>query len=263
MKTTVNGIELFYRCVGQGPAILLVHGFPLNHAIWVPQARTLAANHCVILPDLRGHGRSEAPLGPYTMDLLADDLSALLDRLQVGEVILGGLSLGGYVAFAFYRKFAERVRALILADTRASADAPEGRERREASARLAEAKGASPIAAQMLPLVLGAATRERNSTLAGRVQRMMERTSPIGIAGAQRGMALRLDATPLLPRITVPTLALVGEEDVITPPAEMEKMTAAIPGARLVRIPRAGHISPLENPRAVNRALREFLGKLG
>ncbi len=262
MKAYINGVQLYYKESGRGDAVLLVHGFPLNHTIWLPQARALASRYRVILPDLRGHGRSEVPPGPYPMDLYADDLAALLDHLQVERVILGGLSMGGYIAFAFYRKYMHRLRALILADTRAGADAPEGRERREAMARLAEKEGAAAIAAQMLPNLLGPYARERRPALVARVQNMMARTNPTGIAGALRGMAQRPDATPLLPTIAVPTLILVGESDALTPPAEAERMAAAIPGARLTVIPQAGHLSPLENARAVNRAVLGFLADL-
>ncbi|MCC7353309.1 MAG: alpha/beta fold hydrolase [Anaerolineae bacterium] len=262
MRGYVNDINLYYEDKGQRDAVLLVHGFPLNCTIWTPQVRALAPQYRVILPDLRGHGRSDAPPGPYTMDLYADDLAALLDHLQVRRVVLGGLSMGGYIAFAFYRKYAGRVRALILADTRAGADTPEGRERREAGARLAEREGSAAIAAQMLPNLLSPRTRERRQALVARVQSMMARTKPVGIAGAQRGMALRPDSSPLLAGIDVPVLILVGEDDIITPPAEAEQMAAAIPGARLVKVPHAGHISTLENARAVNRALLSFLAGL-
>ena len=263
MRAFVNGIHVYYVDKGQGDAVLLVHGFPLNRTIWMPQVRKLIANYRVILPDLRGHGRSETPPGPYSMDLYADDLAALLDHLKIKKVILGGLSMGGYIAFAFYRKYAARVRALILADTRAGADTPEGQARRKAGALLAEKEGSVASTSPMLPNLLNAHTRQARPALVARVQSMMARTKPVGIAGAQRGMAQRPDSSSLLPTITVPTLILVGEDDVITPPAEAERMAAAIRGARLVKIPRAGHISTLENAGAVNRAILSFLGDLG
>ena len=262
MWANINGINIYYEDKGQREAVLLVHGFPLNRTIWMPQVRALVPRYRVILADLRGHGRSDAPPGPYPMDLYADDLAALLDHLQVPRVVLGGLSMGGYIAFAFYRKYAPRVRALILADTRAGADTPEGRARREAGARLAEQEGAAAVAAQMLPNLLSPHTRARRPALVARVQSMMVRTKPVGIVGAQRGMAQRPDSLPLLPTIAVPVLILVGEDDALTPPAEAERMAAAIPGARLVRISQAGHLPTLENARAVNRALRDFLAAL-
>jgi pimeloyl-ACP methyl ester carboxylesterase len=193
------------------------------------------------------------------MDQHAHDLCTLLDALRLTRVVLVGMSMGGYIAFAFYRAFPDRVRALVLADTRAEADTPEGRQAREDSARAAEAEGTAAQTEKLLPRLLSPFTLHHRPTIVARVQTMIAGTSPQGFAGAQRGMALRPDATPLLSTIACPTLILVGEDDVITPPAVAQTMHRRIAGSHLVIIPKAGHLAPMENPRAFNVALVEFL----
>jgi 3-oxoadipate enol-lactonase len=262
MSALVNGSRIHYQDVGEGLPVLLVHGFPLDHTIWRAQARTLAAHYRFILPDLRGFGGSETPVGLYTMEQHADDLASLLDHLQIEQVVLGGLSMGGYVAFAFYRKYARRVRALILSDTRAAADSPEGRARRQTSASQVEIEGTATLVEGMLPRMVSQQTLETKPQVMKRLQKIMLGVSQQGAASAQRGMAARLDATALLTAITVPALVLVGDNDRLTTPEEMSGLARAILQARFVIIPGAGHLPPMENPRAFNRALREFLAVL-
>lgn len=252
---------------GKGHPLLLVHGFPLHHQMWREQTSALWHRRRVIAPDLRGFGGTGLPVAEaadaITMEDFADDLNALLDALGVHEPItLCGLSMGGYIAFQFWRKYGPRVRRLVLCDTRAVADTPEAAAGRLEMADRALREG-SGVAAAMLPKLLSAATRERRPDLTAFVRGMIESTDPRGIAAAQRGMAVRPDVTPLLPQIGVPTLVLVGAEDGISPPAEMQAMAAAIPGARFEIVPGAGHLTPLENPDAVNHALEQFLGTAG
>ncbi len=261
MRIQANGISLGYEEWGSGEALVLLHAFPCNRSMWAPQISALThGRHIrVITPDLRGFGESDAPDGPYLMDTLADDIAGLLDALQIETCALGGLSMGGYVAFAFYRKYAARVRALILADTRPQADTEERRSSREETAQLAEREGSRPVAERYLPQLLTAATLQDPTGTTARLRAMMEAATPTGIAGAMRGIALRPDSTDLLPKITCPTLILVGEEDTITPPADAQLMAERIPNAQLVTIPHAAHLSNLEQPEAFNRALVTFL----
>jgi 3-oxoadipate enol-lactonase len=259
VQTEVNGITLNYRDQGQGTPLLLVHAFPLSGAMWQPQIDVLSERFRVIAPDLRGFGESTVPPGPYAMEIFADDLAELLDALNVERVVLGGLSMGGYIAFAFWRKYAARVQALVLSDTRAHADTEEGKAGRENNAQIAEAQGAGAIADQMLPKLLAT---DASPELQAQVRSIIERNSPQGIAGALRGMALRPDATELLPQISVPTLFLVGTEDTLTTPEVMREMQTAVPDSRLVEIPGAAHVAGLENPGAFNTALSEFLRTL-
>jgi len=260
METWINGIRLHYVQAGQGVPLFLLHGFPLDHAVWQPQIGGLSDIARVIAPDLRGFGQSDAPEGTCTMDAQAEDLRALLDELQVVRAIVCGLSMGGYIALAFWRKYAERVSGLILVDTRAGADTPAGRQGRLEMVEKVKQHGAAVVAETMMPRLLAESTRQTLPQVVKFTRAMILRQSVNGIVGAQLGMAERPDSTPLLPTINVPTLCIFGAEDVITPvEPEGKSLAAAIPGARLVVIPNAGHLSNLEQPEAFNAAVREFL----
>ena len=194
------------------------------------------------------------------MEQFADDLAGLLDALEIAEpVVLCGLSMGGYIALQFWRKYAARLRGLILCDTRAAADPPEAAAARLVMAERVLREGPAPLVDSMLPRVLGETTRQKRPQLVEAVRRMMMAASPQGIAAALRGMAERPDMTAALGEIRCPTLVLVGAEDVASTPAEMRGMAQAIPGAKFVEIPAAGHLSPLENPPAFNAAMLEFV----
>jgi 3-oxoadipate enol-lactonase len=255
---------LAYDDYGPGPVVVLLHGFPLNRKIWSAQETNVGSIYRVIAPDLRGHGESAAPEGVYTMDTMAGDVIELLDALQINEpVVLGGQSMGGYVALALMARYPERFRALMLIDTRASADSPEAARNREELARTVETT-ASPkhVVDAMLPKLFAEETRTRRADLIPPVRAGMERTSPRAIAGALRGMAQRPDRTAELASITVPTLVMVGEHDMITPPEEARQMAEALPNALFAVIPNAGHLAPLENPEAANEAILTFLAGL-
>ena len=257
----VRGIEMAYDDTGgNGVALVLLHGFPFDRSMWRGQAETLGGEFRVVAPDLRGFGETPLGDGDVTMGTLAEDVAALLDELNLGRVVLGGLSMGGYVVFEFFRKFRGRVRALVLADTRPQPDTEEGRRAREENAQRALKEGMEPIAESMLPKLLSA--EARGGEVLERVRAMMLGTSPEGAAAALRAMAVRRDQTDLLPSINVPTLIVVGSEDAITPPADAEAMRTKIEGSRLVVIEGAGHLSNVEQPEAFDRALVEFLRAL-
>lgn len=257
MHAMINDIRMAYTDVGSGAPVLLLHAFPLSGAMWQSQMAAFQATHRLIVPDLRGFGGTDAPPGPYTMDQQADDVAALLDHLGVEQVTLVGLSMGGYISFAFLRRYPQRVRALVLADTRAGADDTIGKARREANARIAETQGAASIAELMIPsLVAPTAAQSVRDTL----REIIVANSPDGIAGALRGMAQRPDSTPDLATISVPTLIIVGADDTLTPPSEAQILHAGIAGSRMVTIPECGHIANLEQPAAFNAALGAFLG---
>jgi len=257
MKTaTINGIELAYRDQGVGEAILFIHAFPLHGAMWDGQVAAFSPHHRVIAPDLRGLGASEAGGGAGSLDQHADDLAALLDHLAIEHATVAGLSMGGYISLALWRRHRQRIAALILADTRAGADSVEGKQGREQNAKLAETQGPGAIADLMLPKLL---SPNAPAALRDQVRAMIESNDRAGIASALRAMAARPDSTPLLAAIDVPTLVLVGAEDALTPPSEAEAMFNAIPGCRLAEIPGAGHLSNLESPAAFNAQVLEFL----
>jgi len=263
MEAIVNNIRLYYVQMGQGIPLLMVHGYPLDHSLWRAQMDGLSDIAQIIAPDLRGFGQSEASDGICTMVAYADDLAALLDALKIGRAVVCGLSMGGYIALAFWNKYASRVRGLILVDTRAGADAPVVRQGRLDMVELVRQHGSKPAAEAMLPRVLAESTRQTRPDLVELARTMMLRQSPAGIIGAQLGMAERPDSTPMLSTINVPTLAVFGDQDVITP-AETEgrNLAVAIPDAKLVIIPNAGHLSNLEQPETFNVTVRKFLSTL-
>ena len=261
-KVSVDGVEIAYAEAGSGLPVLFVHGYPLNKSMWDPQVQELSRDYRCITVDLRGHGESDAPLWYATMDMFANDLAKLLDHLNVPQAVICGFSMGGYVAFAFYRQFRERVRALILADTRPQADTPEARQGRFAAAQTAHRQGVGAIADAMVPRLLSPASVQGRPDLVQRVRAIIESMPVTGIAADLMAMAQRPDSTPLLPEIRCPTLIIVGEEDAITPVADSQLMAERIPGAQLVTIPGAGHLANLEQPEAFNRAVRDFLQKL-
>ena len=263
MYATVNGVRLAYSDRGRqhANALLLIHGFPLNRHLWDAQLNGLSTIARVIAPDLRGQGDSEVVPGPYTMDQHAGDLAALLDHLGIQRAIVAGLSMGGYVAFAFWRRYAQRVRGLALLDTRAEPDSLQARANREASIEKVRQNGTEALACEMLPALLAPSSFD-DATLAGRALAIMSVQPVVGIIGALQGLRDREDSRPTLPTIDVNVLVVAGEADRLTPPVDGEAMAAAIHGARMVVVPRAGHLSPLENARAVNAALRGFIGEI-
>ncbi|MBI1314692.1 alpha/beta fold hydrolase [bacterium] len=262
-QINVGDISLNCFDAGGGPPILFVHGFPLDHSMWRQQLDVFAASYRVMAPDLRGFGQSGATGGTVLMEQFADDLAAMLDALSVTEpVVFCGLSMGGYVGWQFFKRHRSRVRALIQCDTRAIADTPEGVANREKLARLVLENGTEPVAAAMLPNLFAAATTPIRQAVIEETRQAMLRTNPEGIAAASLGMAARPDVAAELATIDVPTLLIVGEHDRISTVDEMRSIATRIPGSVLSVIPDAGHMSPLENPDAVNKAIAEFMATI-
>lgn len=195
------------------------------------------------------------------MEAMANDVAALLDRLNITAATIGGLSMGGYVALAFSRLFPSRVQSLVLAATRASADNEEAKKNRAVQAEKARTEGMEGIADTMLPKLLTPETVAKRPEVVKHVRGMMASTSPEGAVAALQGMALRQNQTSFLPQIKAPTLILVGREDVITPVADSELMHSEISGSQLRVIENAGHVVNLERPEEFNRTLLEFLRK--
>ncbi|HVG29954.1 MAG TPA: alpha/beta fold hydrolase [Pyrinomonadaceae bacterium] len=258
----VRGIEMAYDEAGSGVPVVLLHGFPFDRTLWREQIEALQGSHRVVAPDLRGHGATTVTTEPATMEEMARDVAALLDELRIDRPVLGGLSMGGYVALAFHRLFPRRVRALLLADTRAQADTEEGKRTREETAQRALAEGMTAIADAMLPKLLAHTTHMKRPEVVERVRRMILATKPEGAAAALRGMAERRDQTNYLANILQPTLIVVGSEDQLTPPADSEVMRREIRGSRLVVIEGAGHVSNVERPEEFDAALTKFLRDL-
>jgi pimeloyl-ACP methyl ester carboxylesterase len=252
---------------GTGAPLVLLHGFPLDRRIWAAQVRGLADVARVIAPDLRGFGESAMPRGPgpavaTTMDAYAADVAGLLDALGIDTAVIGGVSMGGYVAMAFHRKFADRLRGIVLVDTRGGPDSAEARKARDAAAATARARGAAAVAAPMLEKMLTPAGAAADGPLRRALLDLMGSQPVEGIVGALGAIRDRPDSGPSVARIAVPALVVCGAEDTLIPPRESEALRDAIPGARLSLIPGAAHLPNYEQPEAFNRVLREFLGTL-
>jgi 3-oxoadipate enol-lactonase len=250
---------LRYDDVGSGPAVILIHGYPFNRSMWREQVDVLKSHYRVVVPDLRGHGESDVTEGTVTMEEMARDLLLVMDHLGISRATVLGHSMGGYVSLAFNHLFPLRVRALVLASTRAQNDTEEGKKNREVQASKALNEGMEGIADAMLPKLLGPETVAKRPDIVRRVREMMVQTKPEGAAAALRGMAARRDQRPSLPDIIAPTLIIVGREDAITPVADSNFMHQEIGGSRLEIIEGAGHISNIERPKEFNRALLRFL----
>ena len=255
----IRGADLAYDVRGQGPPLLFLHAFPLGLVMWDPQAQAFAASHQVVRFDARGFGGSPPGDGLLTMERIADDAVALLDHLGLSRAVVCGLSMGGYAAFALVRRHADRLRGLVLADTRAGADSDAARAARAAQADTARKEGSAAVADAVLPKLVGETTHKRRPEIVARLRETIAATPPRGIADALAGLAARADSTSTLREIRVPTLVLCGAEDVITPVAEAEALVRGIAGSRLEIVPEAGHLSSVENPEAFNNALGRFL----
>jgi len=258
MHATINGITLAYSDTGNGLPIVFLHAFPLNRTMWSEQESALAPQHRVVTIDLRGHGESDAPLWHYTVDQAADDVRALLDYLSIRQALFVGLSMGGYILLAFYRKYADRVNSMVLADTRAQADTPEGKAGRFQMAQVAYKQGPSAIADIMIPKLLSPATVQTRPEVVQRIRTMIEGNQISGIAGDLMAMAERPNSVPLLKQITCPVQITVGELDQATPLADAKLMAEQIPHAKLLIIPNAAHLANLEQPDTFSRLIEEF-----
>ncbi len=257
----MDGFQMAYDEQGSGIPILFIHGYPLNRQMWRPQMEGLSSHARIITPDLRGHGDSTPTEGVYTMELLAEDCAKLLDRLNIQEkIVLCGLSMGGYISFAFARKFPDRLAGLILTATRAAPDTEEGKLNRQRSITLAKEQGITPIIEAMLPKVLSPATLAHRPDLVEFVRSIMQRTSLQAVIGDLQGMMQRIDSRPFLQDIKVPTLILHGKDDPLIPVEEAQAMHHAIPQSQLILLDQAAHLPNLEATNRFNQAVREFIG---
>lgn len=256
-------MDLAFRESGTGRPLVLLHAFPLSSAMWITQREELSSTCRVLTPDQRGFGGS--PLGDDapSLDAAADDVAALLDKLDLDRVVLGGMSMGGYVAMAFLRRHPDRVAALLLADTKATADPDAGRANRERIAATVESDETSTVLVdEVLPTLLGATTVASRPLVAGRVRGLVQAAPAPAVAWAQRAMAARPDSFDTLRSFAGPALVVVGAEDTLSPPSDAVAIAQALPRGRLVQIAEAGHLTAVETPEAFNAAVAGFLSEL-
>ncbi|MGH7663510.1 MAG: alpha/beta fold hydrolase [Gemmatimonadaceae bacterium] len=261
MIAVSDGVEIAYDDLGTGVPVVFIHGFPHNRTLWAPQFGAFLDRCRCIAPDLRGFGESAAA-PPFTVDRYADDVAKLLTTLGIDRAVIVGLSMGGYVAFAFWRRHHDRARGLVLADTRAGADDAEGVEKRRALIELAREQGSAAVAAAQITGMVGRSTREKHPDIVDAVYAMLETATVEGIVGALEAMIARPDSTATLQTIDVPALIIVGDEDVLTPVAHAREMHRLIAGSRLEILSGAGHLSNFERAAAFNHVVSEFLGTL-
>ena len=255
-------MELAYREVGTGQPLVLLHAFPLSSAMWLAQREGLGHVCRVITPDQRGFGGSDLGDDPPSLDACADDVAELLDRLDLDRVVLGGLSMGGYVAMALLRRHPDRVSALLLADTKASADPEPARANRERIAAAVAEEGSTVLVDEVLPALLGTTTASSRPLVAGRVRGLVQAAPAPAVAWAQRAMAARPDSFDTLRGFDRPALVIVGEEDVLSPPSDAEAMVDALPYGRLAVLPEAGHLTAVETPETFSAEVAGFLAGL-
>ncbi len=258
-KVKINDIELAYRDEGSGQPIVFLHAFPLNQMMWDKQVTEFSSNNRVITFDFRGFGNSSSAKAKSTLPMFADDLAGLLDHLKIERATICGLSMGGYAAFSFFRKYVGRVSALILCDTRATADTDEARRGRYELADSVRSKGTSALIETMVPRLLGETTLQSLPQIAADVRAMIEMAQPEGVAQALIAMAERNDSTDLLGRIDCPVLIVVGNEDKLTPPDEVETMSKAIDLSKFEVVSNAGHLPNMEQTGIFNQIVGDFL----
>ncbi len=260
MRFPIDEGYLDYERSGSGTPLLFIHGYPLSRKIWQPQLSSLSDIADMLTVDLRGHGASYPFSGPYPMDLLADDCYRVLTHLKVElPAVVCGLSMGGYITFALYRRHPEIFKGMILTSTRAGADSPDGKANREAGIKNVREKGVPFIVDGMLPKLVSPKTISSNPTLVATLRSIMLETSVNGVIGALQGMRDRPDSTPLLSQITCPTLVIHGADDQLIPVSESEQMSRLIPHAQLVVIRDAGHLVNMEQPEHYNQAVQTYL----
>lgn len=255
-----NNFHMGYMDTCGPHTLLLIHGFPLSNAIWAPQYDDLYDLARMIGPDLPGHGSSDPPAGPISIELMAEQCADLLDNLEITDpVVVCGLSMGGYVAFEFFKQNPSRVKGLILTATRAAADSEAAQSGRNAAISKIKKKGVETFTEEMLPKLFSPATLDHDEELVAYIQEIMNQTSQEGAVGALRAMKDRADSLPLLDKITVPTLIVHGEDDQIIPVEEAMEMQKLIPAADLYILENAGHLPNLEQPDVFNGLVAEFL----
>lgn len=250
-------MALAYEERGSGPLLLFIHGFPLDRRMWIPQLAGLAKHRTCVAVDLRGHGLSEDPdPRDYSMDLFADDVAATMDELGAEQADICGLSMGGYVTFALWRRHRARIRSLTLIDTKAEADSEEGKKGREGAAASILEGGLEAFNDGLAPKMFRSSP---DPAVQEAVRRMMVAPPPAVAAADLLAMRDRPDSIADLPGIDVPVLWCQGAEDILMPTAAARETAAKIPGARFVEIENAGHMSNMENPEAVTTAMKDFL----
>lgn len=261
MRKIINGLSVFMSGNTESKAILFVHGFPYDHNMWQAQIEVLSKDYLCVSYDIRGLGESPAGNGQFTMESFVDDLEIIIDELKLSRTILCGLSMGGYISLRALERMQERFSAVILCDTRSEADNNEGKLKRAAGIKRINKEALAPFVKDFITNCFGDDFKQNKKDDLERIIEKSSQFNPVGVKGGLLAMLSRSDTTTSLGKINIPTLLICGEQDALTPPSVMKEMFHKINKAEFVEIPNAGHMTPIENPQVVNKAMRDFLIK--
>ena len=259
MKKIINGLSIFIAGSNESKAIIFVHGFPFDHTMWQAQVDEFNKNYLCISYDIRGLGDSPAGDGQFTMESFVDDLETIINELKLNRSVLCGLSMGGYISLRALERMQEIFSAAILCDTRSEADNNEGKLKRAAGIKRINKEGLAPFAKEFITNCFGNDFKQNKKNDLEKIIEKSSQFNPVGVIGGLLAMLSRADTTAILGKINIPTLLICGEQDTLTPPPVMMDMFHKINKAEFVEIPNAGHMTPIENPQMVNKAIRDFL----
>lgn len=261
MKKLINGLSVFFEGSSNNKSIIFIHGFPYDHTMWKAQIDELSKNYFCVAYDIRGLGESPAGDGQFTMEQFVDDLEIVVNELKLDKPVICGLSMGGYIALRALERMQDKFTAAILCDTRSEADNNEGKLKRAAAIKRINLEGLTPFT---YDFIRNCFADEFKNNKQAELKKIIEKSSEfnsIGVKGCLLAMLSRTDTTQSLGNIKIPTLVICGEKDSLTPPSVMKEMFHKIPNAEYVEIKNSGHMSPIENPEEVNKAITQFLQK--
>jgi len=261
MKKIINDLSIYVSGNNESKTILFVHGFPFDHTMWQTQVDEFSKDYKCVSYDIRGLGESPAGDGQFTMESFVDDLEIILEELKLNRPILCGLSMGGYISLRAVERIQEKFSAAILCDTRSEADNNEGKLKRAAGIKRINKEGLAPFVKDFITNCFGDDFKQNRKEALQNIIEKSSQFNPVGVKGGLFAMLSRSDTTTSLGKINIPTLIICGEQDTLTPPPVMKEMFHKINKAEFVEIPKAGHMTPIENPQAVNKAIRDFLIK--
>jgi len=262
VKETLTGLSVCIEGNSKNQSIIFIHGFPYDHTMWKEQIDVLSEKYFCVAYDIRGLGESAVGDGQYTMESFVDDLEFVIDELKLNKPVLCGLSMGGYISFRALERMEEKFYAVVLCDTRSEADNNEGKLKRAAAIKKINTEGLDPFTKDFITNCFGDDYKQHNKD---EFEKRISKSSsfdPVGVKGSLLAMLGRNDTTDYLSNIKIPTLVICGEHDVLTPPSVMQPMAEKINGAEFVVIKNSGHMSPIENPKEFNEAIKKFLEKL-
>jgi pimeloyl-ACP methyl ester carboxylesterase len=259
MKEIINGLSVFLEGNSKNKSIIFLHGFPYDHTMWKAQIDELSEKYFCVTYDIRGLGESPVGDGQFTMESFVDDLETIINELKLDKLILCGLSMGGYIGLRALEKFENKFSAVVLCDTRADADGNEGKLKRASAIKRINKEGLEPFTKDFITSCYGEHYKKNKKEDFEKRIAKSSAFDPVGVKGSLLAMLGRNDTTEYLNKIEIPALVICGEFDALTPPAVMKTLADKINGAEFVVIKNCGHMSPIEKPKEVNEAIKNFL----